>query len=98
MNPLNQDLITHYTIVGLQEALLLKPNLNEPVSHAWEQGIKSRILELELDEAALSQLMHFYNVTNIKALVLEQAKHVEKLQKQLPPLRDARPGYSPREG
>lgn len=46
----------------------------------------------------IAQLMKFYNVTDMAALVRIQSTHVERLQKKLPPLRDERPGYVPREG
>lgn len=38
-----------------------------------------------------------FNAT-IDDLIDAQAKHIEKLQAKLPPLRDERPGYVPREG
>lgn len=46
----------------------------------------------------IAQLMRFYNVKDMEALVRIQSSHVERLQAKLPPLRDERPGYVPREG
>ena len=44
------------------------------------------------------RLMRFYSVDTLEGLVRAQAEHVERLQTKLQPLRDARPGYTPREG
>jgi len=46
----------------------------------------------------IAQLMKFYNVKDLHALVRIQSSHVERLQAKLPPLKDERPGYVPREG
>lgn len=43
-------------------------------------------------------LAKFYDVDSLEALVRIQAQHVERLQKKLPPLKDEKPGYVPREG
>lgn len=48
--------------------------------------------------ATIERLKVFYAVVTLEDLVLMQAQHVRKLQAKLPPLRDERPGYVPREG
>ena len=37
-------------------------------------------------------LLKFYAVDTLEALVEAQARHIEKLQAKLPPLRDEQPG------
>ncbi len=46
---------------------------------------------------AQEQLARFYGVHTKDALIEAQAKHIEKLQARLPPLRDEQP-RNPREG
>ena len=55
----------------------------------------SSALVLDADN---SQLMRFYGVTTLQELIDAQAHHIERLQAKLPPMRDERPGYVPREG
>lgn len=45
----------------------------------------------------IDELMKFYGVESVEALVSAQARHIEKLQAKLPPLRDEHP-RTPREG
>ena len=52
----------------------------------------------DLTTSVFQQLMKFYQVSTLEHLVLAQSEHIERLQKKLPPLRDERPGYVPREG
>lgn len=50
------------------------------------------------DNDKIAHLMQFYQVSSLKDLVLMQDRHIERLQAKLPPTRDERPGYVPREG
>ena len=51
-----------------------------------------------MTKSEVDALMRFYAVDTLEGLVEAQAKHVERLQAKLPPMRDERPGYVPREG
>lgn len=39
----------------------------------------------------IAELLRFYSCESLQELVLEQAKHVEKLQTKIPPMRDEQP-------
>jgi hypothetical protein len=45
-------------------------------------------------EREIAQLKRFYSVETLQALVLAQAKHVERLQAKLPPTPDTQPRKS----
>jgi len=49
------------------------------------------------NDAEIKQLMNFYGVNDLWNLVIAQARHIERLQAKLPPLRDEFP-RTPREG
>jgi hypothetical protein len=42
-------------------------------------------------ETQIAQLKRFYGAKHLSDLVLEQAKHVERLQAKLPPTTDTQP-------
>ncbi len=46
----------------------------------------------------IAHLMRFYTVASLTELVRIQSQHIDRLQAKLPPIRDERPGYTPREG
>jgi len=63
------------------------------------ESADEQLTEQELEiYRVLKRLKRFYNVGSLEELVMMQAHHIERLQARLPPLRDERPGYTPREG
>jgi len=79
-----------YHVVGGVRELKSGAELDAAVDAAIEQAAKN--------VEDLKRLMRFYSVATLEDLALAQAKHVERLQTKLPPIRDERPGYIPREG
>jgi hypothetical protein len=65
------------------------PGITEEESQAVADKINSGALYISDDTR---QLMNFYSVTSVLALVEMQAKHIERLQAKLPPIRDTQPG------
>lgn len=51
-----------------------------------------------VDKTNFLQLMDFYDVQSIPALIEAQEWHIKRLQDKLPPLVDTKPGQSPRRG
>jgi hypothetical protein len=62
-----------------------------------DAGVDAAIQQAAKDVETLKHLMLFYSVGRLEDLALAQARHVERLQAKLPPVRDERT-YSPREG
>ena len=91
------------------ERVELVNKLANSISHLCHRVIAKRLgqffevigEELQKERAApgeFAQLMRFYSVSTLEDLVRIQSQHIERLQAKLPPLRDERPGYTPREG
>lgn len=56
-----------------------------------EEAVLQRATRLNEPDPAHQKLMKFYGVTTLEALVSQQARHVERLQAELPPT----PSFAP---
>ena len=65
--------------------------LHNDAEYRWRRWYTKLVLDY-------SVLFKFYGVDEVHELIGAMDGHIEKLQAKLPPTKDERPGYTPREG